>query len=700
MAMKRPTIGIFLGKLIDEYDSLIWSGYMDGIREQEVNVISFIGTGLTDRGSPQTLALVREQLVNLQMLDGMILQTGVLIARFGTRVVNQLFERFHAALPVISMSIRLQKEPCLIIDNYANMAALVEHLIVEHAMQRIAFVRGPAGHNEADVRFRAYADTLDKHGISFDPALICDGDLFYSGGVKAVQQYYDSLPLEIEAIVAANDTMAKAVIEELKLRGIAVPSDVAVTGFDNVMDAQHLSPSLTTVHQPIREQGKVAIEQMMGWLTDGVDVQTTAVPTELVIRASCGCERGLQSLALDRENDDWIIKMAQSVLKIDMNGRRIMQAHSWAHLANAIDLIASEHGLAFCYIFTWVDSADVSHAKLRCGTDRDGILLGDSITEYFPTSELLPPTLWAKHDRFNMIVEPLHFEDEMLGYVVFDGHLQEGWLYESLRAQISNMFKTLSLLEERQSYADKLEQQVAARTAELEALLQERSEWLRIAAHDLRDPLANIRLTTGILAHQKHNLPPEKLAERLDRIDRSVQTMNGIIGRFLTLGSVGTDHIAVTPSQYDISQLLDEVVERQSLYAMQKNITLILDNNASIHGIVDGELLTQIVTNLLSNAIKYSHRGKTVRVRLYRQSHLVYIVVADEGLGFTVEDQANLYQQYTPLSAKPTQGEQSVGLGLFIVKKLVDALGGTIALASQGRNLGSTFTVCIPLQRD
>ncbi len=699
-SVKRPTIGIFVGKLSDQYDSLLWNGYLDGIDDSAVNTISFICTGLTDAGTAKNFELTCQHLINVQKLDGLVVQTGVLLARFSVDTVSELLSQYRAALPVVGMSIHLQGEPHVVIDNYNSMAALVEHLIVEHSLRRIAFVRGPVTHEEAEVRFQAYVDTLAKYGIALDPSLISVGDFLITGGEQAVQQFFDRDSLSIDAIVAANDTMAKAVINELRVRGYMVPNDVVVVGFDNVVDAPYISPPLTTVYQPVREQAKVAVQQMVQYLEHGTCEQKITLPTKLVVRASCGCRDNHKPLYATSENEEWMMAMAQTVPRLEVNGRQIMQSLSMEQLAATVHRIICELRLAFCYVLHWADSADMSHAKLLFGSDHDGLIFDPQSAEIFPTKELLPASFWEKHAQFNMIIEPLHFEETMLGYIVFDGKLREAWVYESLRSQISNMLKTLALLEQEQSYTSKLEQEVATRTAELEALLYERSQWLRIAAHDLRNPLSVIRVTAGMIGLQKDGFSPQKLAERLDRINKSVDTMNGIIGRLLTIGRIEADQIALAPSRCDVAQLVREVVNHQAAYARHKNITIDLQIAQKLEGTLDGELFMQIVTNLLTNAIKYSPMGTTVTVRLFSVQQAACVSITDEGLGFTQEDQSNLYKQYTRLSAKPTQGEQSIGLGLFIVNKLVDTMGGAISLYSAGKNLGSTFTVNLPLRTE
>ncbi|MNV55100.1 Sensor histidine kinase YycG [compost metagenome] len=107
--------------------------------------------------------------------------------------------------------------------------------------------------------------------------------------------------------------------------------------------------------------------------------------------------------------------------------------------------------------------------------------------------------------------------------------------------------------------------------------------------------------------------------------------------------------------------------------------------------------LTEIVDNLVNNAIKYSPLGTNIFVRVRETAdHKVIIEVEDEGLGLTIEDKSKLYQRFTRLSAQPTGGENSTGLGLSIVKVLVEAHEGTIFAESEGQGKGCKFIVKLP----
>jgi signal transduction histidine kinase len=146
----------------------------------------------------------------------------------------------------------------------------------------------------------------------------------------------------------------------------------------------------------------------------------------------------------------------------------------------------------------------------------------------------------------------------------------------------------------------------------------------------------------------------------------------------------------------DLGPALTSVVETQRPHATAKQQTIHLQSEAApVTVAVDPNILVQVLENLISNAVKYSPPGKNIFVRLKQQPSLAWIEVQDEGPGLSAADQKKLFGKFARLSAKPTGGEHSTGLGLSIVKKMVEAMNGKVWCESElGR--GATFIVGFP----
>jgi hypothetical protein len=173
------------------------------------------------------------------------------------------------------------------------MRLALEHLIEVHGRTKIAFVRGPVANDEAELRLHVYREVLREHGLAYLPDLVAVGDFGRVSGREAVKTlfYGRKLPVsEVQAIVASNDAMALGVMDELHTQSVRVPEQVAVVGFDNVEEARVTAPPLTTVNQPLDDQGREAVRVVLEGLQLLQHAPEHAVrAAELVVRQSCGC---------------------------------------------------------------------------------------------------------------------------------------------------------------------------------------------------------------------------------------------------------------------------------------------------------------------------------------------------------------------------------------------------------------------------
>lgn len=694
----RPTIGILFPNLNNQYAALIWDGIAETLRPQAVNTITFVAIANKPKMRTSVLELVRDYLVNPTVLDYAIAHIGLLSTRWGYEVVAPWVSNLNQHIPVVNIALPVDDMTTILVDSYTSVREIVKHLIVDHDRRHFAFIVGQKdGHLESEQRYRAMVDAVKAHGLTVDESLVYRCNLWTQGGQEAVEYLYGGrISAPIDAIVCANDVTALTVISELQARGIRVPEDVAVTGFDDVIDSRYTKPPLTTVNQSMHKQGVMAAQATLHQIAGEPVDAAYYLPTQLKKRASCGCMAEDSGTASDHEYDRWVVKMAQAWPRINTSGRRLMYASSVSELTNALKILSVEIGLKFCYIFEHIDSTTIKQAKLFCGHDQDGSVRSSDFPTAFDCEQILPKELWAKHPNFHLVVAMLHIDSDVFGYMVIDADIAEGWVYQSLRSQISGAMKTIKLLEREKNHASQLEKQVADRTATLESLLNERASWLRIAAHDLLNPLTAIHLQTSLISKQKGKQTAEQLDQRLQRISNATNRMNSIIGRLLTIGRVDADQIAVERRFVNFSDILSELIDTQSTSATSKQIEIRANIDENVSGLVDAGLLSQVCTNLLTNAVKYSPPQTTITVSMRNMDDQIYISVQDQGPGFTDEDKAQLYQPFTTLSARPTGHEDSTGLGLFIVQKLVHAMDGTIELESDGRETGSKFTISVP----
>ncbi len=289
---ERPTIGLFTYGIVDTLSQAVWLGMEDVAREHDVNLICCSGGTLRDFTGMTTAANILYDLVGAERLDGLVIWSGVL-HHVDHETAQNFYRRYADHLPTVSLGVQVEGIPSVVVDNYMGMYSAIEHLVTVHGYRRIAFVRGPEGLDEAEERYRAYRDVLAAHDIKVDLSLVVQGNNLHAAGVEAVALLCDARHLrphdDFEAIVAANDNMAFGVLDALQARSLRVPEDVAVVGFDDFVEGRYTNPPLTTVPWPGYAQGRQVAELLIGLLNHVPAPAVTRVPTELVIRESCGC---------------------------------------------------------------------------------------------------------------------------------------------------------------------------------------------------------------------------------------------------------------------------------------------------------------------------------------------------------------------------------------------------------------------------
>ena len=178
--------------------------------------------------------------------------------------------------------------PVVTIENKSGAQKIIDHLIEVHGCRRIAFLQGPEGNEDSEWRERGYRDALEAHGLPFDPALVASGG-YDEGIAQASVEQWLMEGIEIDALFAGDDEAATGALTALRRAGKRVPADVAVVGFDDVPVSRFLRPPLTTVRAPIEQVGRAAARQLLRLIRREHVEATILLPTELVIRESCGC---------------------------------------------------------------------------------------------------------------------------------------------------------------------------------------------------------------------------------------------------------------------------------------------------------------------------------------------------------------------------------------------------------------------------
>ena len=256
----------------------------------------------------------------------------------------------------------------------------------------------------------------------------------------------------------------------------------------------------------------------------------------------------------------------------------------------------------------------------------------------------------------------------------------------------------LSVIVEKGRLVSELVEQKAAieqQNEELRRLGEQRNALLGMVAHDLRSPIAYIQMSTEFLLESLDTLSEDDYRTILADIRHQAQHMSSLLNDLLDVTQIEAGKLDLNPQPVDLPEFLGEVVQRHHRLGARKGTQVVLDAAPPGQIRADPARLRQVMDNLISNAVKYAPAGSTVRVSAERLESGWRIDVADQGPGILPEDRHRLFTEFARLSARPTGGESSTGLGLAITKRIVEAHGGEIGVASEpGR--GATFWFTLP----
>lgn len=255
-----------------------------------------------------------------------------------------------------------------------------------------------------------------------------------------------------------------------------------------------------------------------------------------------------------------------------------------------------------------------------------------------------------------------------------------------------------------------LEQKVQERTAALRLknqelnllnkhltlLNQEKNEFLGITVHDLKNPLVGVLGLSDEIANSFDDYSREDVIEFAKMIQSSAEQMLGLITNLLDVNQIESGNLKTQLSTVNLLDILQDLLKYYTDPALAKNIVLVLQTEpVDYSAYTDRNMIRQVFDNLISNAIKYSPFDKKVYVNIFKNSTQIHCEIRDEGRGILPEEQAKLFGKFTRLSNRPTAGEHSTGLGLFIVKKLLQALQGNVYYRHE-EGQGAIFVVTLP----
>jgi signal transduction histidine kinase len=284
-------------------------------------------------------------------------------------------------------------------------------------------------------------------------------------------------------------------------------------------------------------------------------------------------------------------------------------------------------------------------------------------------------------------------------------------LVEIFGSRLSIAFDNVILYQQLNEANTQLEDRVAQRTrALMQANRRLSAQWLRLqrangfkneilgtVAHDLKNPLGVILGRTEMLTELiGAGSSKESITAQVEHIRDATKRLTSMVDHLISDAMADAFDITIRREPVDIAALVGEVAEANKPSAMNKQQVIAVSAPPDRFTMCDSDRMREAIDNLISNAIKYSPIGGKIALLVTHDDAHTVIRVTDEGAGLSPEDLGRLFGRFQRLSAKPTAGESSTGLGLSIVKRIIDMHGGKVIADSAGPGQGSTFAIILP----
>lgn len=796
------TIGLLAGATNDPSAKILVNEILPVTKSLNVRLVMYafdhFHTGITRHDGGDVIT----DIVDSHSIDALIV-FGYLSHNVSEKVLQAFCEQFRP-IPLVTLAIKVPGFPCVINDDRIGMRELMVHLLDKHHYERIAFIGGPVGQQEAELRKEVFISEMEKRGLPVRDEWIVHGDFTYQSGAQAMAKLIGNGMPSFQGVVVANDTMALAAEQFLESKGYRVPRDLFLTGFDNIH-----SQSLTTVSQSMLLLLQEAVQKVRQILGGETVPEQTVIPSFLVVRTSCGCTafdrqayesrtllsldkvmpwqtklvdafllssknpkngtflNELQSLlddntvvdsdqlcqilltklrrrrqsvfvtnvldnAEERLLDRGCLLVSEDMLRRETKGRykaeiRNEQLRAISEplgnstsIPEVMDILARdlpEMGFKACWLSLFdTPQKNDRNPCLRLAFDQSGRRVLPPGGVHFPPHELRPGGIRSSGlDDWLMIVEILHFKQDILGFVLFSPSVEGTLVCDALRSQISSSIAGARLWEEYKHTESQLVQsEKLASIGQLAAGV----------AHEINNPIGFVNSNLGTLKNYVEDLMQvieiyecgrnllmadpdlhKRIKDVCEKAD--LDFLREDIGKLIAESIDGTGRVRrIVQDLRDFSRIDSAEWQWADLHAGLESTLNVVWNEIKYKADIVREFgtiplvqcrlaqLNQVFMNMLVNAGQAIPKHGTITLRSGCADDKVWISISDTGEGIP---QALMTKIFDPFFTTKPIGK-GTGLGLSVSYGIVDKHGGYIDVQSNPGQ-GTTFTIWLPVQQ-
>lgn len=363
---------------------------------------------------------------------------------------NQILDavRERATCPVVSIRRESGNYPCVLIEDTDSMRSITEHLLNKHGFRDFFYVSGPKNHPDAIKRLKCFRKVLAENGIELDDSSIFYGNFWKNQGNEVLDYYFERHEHLPDAIVCANDYSALGVINALGDRGYRVPEDVAVTGFDDVSEAQMCIPSITSVRMDVYDMANEAWNMLFSLMKGEEVPEVSYVSTCVVSRESCGCEYSTKNKNVLKKSARSYYDQVQTLKQYNLNSvfmsvdaetavnMELLNQVVFKYLHNN-DLFRD-----FVMVFNDFDWANTEEQEMRGYTRnvhlrtciRSEDVEVSELNVGFPVKDIIPDGYFYDQPCGYYVV-PLHYQEISFGYAMIS-YLSGGAIGEFIQYMV------------------------------------------------------------------------------------------------------------------------------------------------------------------------------------------------------------------------------------------------------------------------